>query len=454
MHVAPFSFYLEFLMRFVPLAFWLLLCLCFAFAGDLASAQTQPLPKLSTDQLLTEVQKRAFRFFWEKSDPATGLTNDRARNVGPDDTYTVASIASTGYALAALPVAVEHGWVSRQDAYDRALLTLRFIHDKLPSVHGLYYHFIDKRTGERVWNCELSSIDTVLLMEGVLICGQYWSKTEVHRLASDLYDRMDWTWMRTNGGAQPNKLVVSMGWKPETGFLGSNWDSYDELMQLYFLGLGSPRDPLPAASWTAWKRPVITYDGMKTLTGGPIFLHQMSQIFYDLRDRRDSEGWDYWVSATEATKINRQFCLDHAATRKTYGPNIWGLNACDYPDGYTAFDAPGTNEDGTVSPTGAIASIIFTPKLSRAAAQAFYTQYGDKIWGRYGFADAFNVDRNWYDPDVIGIDLGMALLAIEDARTGLIWKLVASNPATTVALQRAGFHKTEEVGARPLKIGL
>lgn len=425
------------------------LCAFLIFLNPAAhAAAPQTLPKMTDSALLTEVQRRAFRFFWEKSDPTTGLTNDRAKNRGEDD-YTVASVASTGYALAALPIAVEHRWVEKDKAYLRALTTLRFLHDKMPSEHGWFYHFIDKRTGERAWNCELSSIDTALLLMGTLACGQYFRGTEIERLANALYDRVDWTWMRTNGGEKPEKLTLCMGWKPEDGFIKSEWDSYNELMFLYLLGLGAKRDPLPADSWKAWTRNPITYAGMTTLAGGPIFFHQMAYGYYDFRGQRDALGWDYEVSAKEGTRINRQYCLDQSKVRKTYAPDIWGLNANDAPDGYKAYAAPG-DEDGTVSPTGAIASIMVTPDLANAAAQGIYTRYGDKLWGNYGFGNAFNVDKDWYDPDVIGIDLGMVLLAIENHRTGLPRKLIARHPATRRAWKKAGFHRTNEPQPRPL----
>ncbi|HLK60511.1 MAG TPA: glucoamylase family protein [Chthonomonadaceae bacterium] len=411
--------------------------------------QIAPAPPMTADQLQIEVERRAFRFFWEKTDPNTGLTNDRARNVGGEDDYTVASIASTGYALASLPIAVQHKWVAREDAYQRALLTLRYVSTKFPNEHGWYYHFIDKRTGERVWNCELSSIDTALLLLGALSAGQYWHGTEVQRLANAIYDRVDWTWMRTNGGLKPDKVLLAMGWKPEDGFLKNDWDHYCELMYLYLLGMGAKTGPLPKESWTAWTRNEIEYKGMHTLAGGPIFMHQMAHTYYDFKGKRDALGWDYWVCSLAATEINRQYCLDRTGARKTYGPNIWGLNACDAPDGYNAFEAPG-KEDGTVSPTGAFAAILFTPDLANAAAMEMYTRFHDRLWGRYGFSDSFNLDRDWFDPDVIGIDLGMALLAIEDVRTGLPWKLLASHPATKRAMKLAGFHTTREPEPRPL----
>lgn len=411
----------------------------------LAEAQT---PRYTPTQLLDEVQYRAFRFFWEQADPNTGLVNDRAHNNGPE-TRTVASIASTGYALAALPIAVERKWITREHAAQRARLTLRFIVNTMPNVHGWYYHFVDRRTGERVWNSELSSIDTALLVVGALTCGQYFSGTDIPRLADTLYDRLDWTWMRTNGGTLPNKQTLSMGWRPERGFITSEWNTYCEATLLYLLGLGAKKDPLPAACWESWARKLFTYQGLQTLEGGPLFIHQMVPIYYNLRNRRDRLGFDYWVSSVNAMRIHRKFCLDRAKERKTYGPNIWGLNASDGPKGYMAYGVP-EPEDGTVSPTGALAAILFVPEAAISAGYTMYVQYSNRIWGRYGFSNAFNVGADWYGPDVIGIDLGMALLAIENHRTGLIWRLLESHPSTARAYRAAGFRVTQEASPRAL----
>lgn len=398
---------------------------------------------LSSNSLLQHVQQRAVRFFWENADPKTGLVKDRAKNVGSDQ-YNVASIASTGYALAALPIAVRNGWLTYQAAYDRAALTLKFLRYETFQKRGWYFHFVDQSNGKRVWDCEISSIDTALLIAGSLTCGQFFYNTEVRRIANELYERIDWQWMTTNGWDLPDKLVLSHGWKPESGFLPYDWGSYCELMLLYLLGIGAPDKPLQPASWEAWTRPVIEYKNRRTLLGGPIFIHQMAHGYYNFKGQCDREGWNYWFSSVEATYINHQFCVDNSTKRKTYSNDIWGLNACDYPGGYRAFSAPG-DEDGTVSPTGAIASIIFTPELSRKTADAMYEQYGNRIWGQYGFANAFNVDQDWFDTDVIGIDLGMALLNIENERTGLIWDLLASHPSTSRAWKAIGFHQCPEL---------
>ena len=423
----------------------------FFIGATLATALTPALAqrKLENAQLMDETERRAFRFFWEKADATTGLVNDRASNTGKD-AYDVASIASTGYALAALPAAVERKWITKAQGEKRARLTLGFLLHKMDNTHGWFYHFINKRSGKRVWNCEVSTIDTALLMTGTLVCGQYF-KSDVQKAANALYDRLDWNWVRTNGGAKPDKLTVSHGWTPEKGFIPNEWRDYCELMQLYLLGMGAKKNPLPATSWEAWDRQPYEYGGRKTLAGGPIFMHQMSHLYYDFKNQRDSQGYDYFVCSRNATLINRQFCIDKMKVRKGYAGDVWGLNACDGPDGYSAYGVP-SPEDGTVSPTGAIASLQFTPDLSLAAGNAMHAKYGDKIWGKFGFTDSFNVDKNWYGPDVIGIDLGMVLLAIENSRSGLIWKLMASHPATQRAWKAAGLHKTEETAERTLKL--
>ena len=392
--------------------------------------------------LLDEIEQRAFRYFWDQADARTGLINDRAGNFADDD-YTAASIAATGYGLAAIPIGVERGWVELAAATERARLTLRFL-SSLSHEHGWLVHFVDKRSGERVWESEYSTIDTALLIAGALVCGQYFraKAPDVSALSEELYHRLDWWWVLTNDGTQPDKRVVSHGWRLGTGFIKSNYQDYSEAILLYLLGLGSPARPLPNSAWDAFERPLHVYARLNWLKAGPIFIHQMPYGYFDLRHQRDRLGFDYWVSSTNAMKINRRFCGYRARKRKTYAEGFWGLNASDGPDGYKPYGVLGDPEDGTVSPTGAIASIIFTPDLALATAQALYEK--SALWGRYGFANAFNVDRDWHSPDVIGIDLGMALLAIENHRSGLIWTLMNSVPTTAPALAAAGFRKTIE----------
>jgi len=425
-------------------------------------------------RLLEEIQRRAFLYFWERADVHTGLVTDRARNEGTD-AYEVASIAATGYALAALPIGVEHGWITQAQGRQRALLTLDFLVNHLGNKHGWFYHFMDRRTGRRVWKSEISSMDSALLLIGALACGQYFqqgpqndydgnnneNKNELAEKAvlaqrvAELYGRVDWNWMRTRGGRQPAKLTLSHGWKPERGFLPYDWDRYSEAILLYLLGLGAASEdgyvPLPAASWQAWSRNIYAQDGMETLTGGPMFLHQMAHGFYDFRGRRDGLGYDYWVSAQNAMEVHRQFCRLWAAKRKTYALGFWGLNASDSPKGYTAYGLPAP-EDGTVSPNGVIAGLQLAPTACMETIQAFYNYQPERLWGRYGFVDALSVDKGWFGRDVIGIDVGMALIAIENHCTGLIWKLASALPSTARAYQRAGLHITQEAHPRLLRL--
>jgi hypothetical protein len=421
-----------------------------------ASLKDAPSSSHFTDeQLLREVQRRAVRFFWEKADSVTGLINDRANNFG-DDGYTVASIAATGYGLAALPVGVVNGWLDRGGAANRARTTLRFLLD-MSDVRGWLVHHVDKRNGERVWGSEHSSIDTALLVAGALVCGQYFARDastrDIYVLSDALYRRIDWLWMLTNNNTQPEKKVLSHGWKPETGFISYNYEIYSEAVLLYLLGLGAPVDPLPATAWSAFQRPPRNYNGIESTGAGPIFIYQMPFGYFYLGNQRDQLGFDYWVASKNAMQIHRQFCIDRAGSSETYAQGFWGLNASDGPDGYAAYGAPDGPEDGTVSPTGAICSITFTPELAISATRALYDNLGNVIWGRYGFADAFNIGRNWYGEDVIGIDLGMALVAIENYCTGFIWNLMGSFYAAIPAFQAAGFYFTAEAEPKPIRRG-
>ena len=392
-------------------------------------------------RFLERCQRRAVDFFLHEADRQTGLVKDRANNFHPDR-RTLSSIAATGFGLAALPVAVEHHWISRQDAYQRALTTLRFAYHQMPNVHGWYYHFVNMHTGRRAGRSELSSIDTILFVAGALVAGQYFPDTEVATLADRIYRRIDFNWMRTDGGTKPDELRLCMAWRPETGFSKARWGSYCELMVLYILAMGSPTHPIPAASWTAWRRPIGEYKGYRSFRCSPLFVHQFSHAFIDFRGKRDRLGFNYWQSSVAATLADHQFCQDNAGKFKTFALGLWGLSACDGPDGYRAYGAPPGRVrcDGTVAPWAVAASVPFAPKLCVQTLRRMDTLFHDKLWGRYGFSDALNVDRDWWDQDVIGIDLGAAVLMIENARTGLIWRLFMANPFVQAGMQKAGFH--------------
>jgi hypothetical protein len=407
-----------------------------------ARVQAQAAPSPSDAAFLDELQHRAFRYFWEQSDPGTGLTRDRAGNFG-DETRAPASMAATGFGLTALGIAVDRGWVPREEAYARALACLEHLLHRQAHVRGWFHHFVDAASGEPAAGSEVSSIDTALLLAGALSAGRYFPGTEVERLASELYARVDFPWMMTDGGANPRQRTLSMGWTPE-GFLKARWDAYSEHIVLYLLGLGSPTHPLPADAWTAWRRP----EAPVTQASGPLFTHQFPQLWLDLRGRRDA-GHDYFDQSVRATLQHRDAAVAASKDFATYGPNCWGWTACDGPEGYRAYGADPADpvHDGTVAPAAAGGSAAFTPALSVAALRWMKETYGDRVWGRYGFSDAFNTDPRWRErfnadglwrsPDAVGIDQGAILLAVENARTGAVWKNFMGAEPVRRALERA-----------------
>jgi hypothetical protein len=252
--------------------------------------------------------------------------------------------------------------------------------------------------------------------------------------------------MLTNGGQRPDELLLCHGWKPEEGFLPYRWDTYSELMLLYLLAIGSPTNPIPAETWAAWARPEGTYAGYTSFAQGPLFTYQYSHAWIDLRGQRDALGYDYFERSVNATLSNRQFAVDNQERFATYDDHIWGLTACDGPDGeYHAYGAPPgvPVHDGTAAPSAAAGSIVFTPQLSIAALRAMYERHGDRVWGRYGFSNAFNLDKDWWDQDVIGIDLGITLLMIENYRSGFVWHTFGSHQAIQHAVSAVGFIEGE-----------
>ncbi|MFH1723801.1 MAG: glucoamylase family protein [Elusimicrobiota bacterium] len=407
----------------------------------------------SDKALLDDIQRRAFLFFWENTDPKTGLTRDRAANFEEKETRDIASIAATGFGLMALGVARSRGWITYEQAYERTLITLKGYLGRKNTEHGWSYHFMHLHTGERVGTSEVSSIDTALFLVGAVFAGRYFKGTEVERLAEKIYRRVDFPWMMTDGGKTPEKRTLSMGWMPEGGFLKDRWHEYSEHMILSLLAMGSPTLPLPPEIWHAWTRRRGSYAGDESIASGPLFTHQYSHMAVDFRGRRDRYA-DYFENSKAATLANRRFAIDQRKRYRTYGPDSWGLTASDGPDGYRAYGAPPgrAEHDGTVAPTAAGGSIVFTPELSIRALRHFMRKYGDRIWGRYGFSDAFNTDPRWKDrfnapgmwrsPDVIGIDQGIMLLMIENLRTGLIWKTIMSSPHIRRGMRAAGLRRT------------
>ncbi|MBI2789302.1 MAG: DUF1861 family protein [Elusimicrobia bacterium] len=398
----------------------------------------------SDERFLDEVQRKAFLYFWEQTDPVTGLTKDRAGNFGGTD-RGIASMAATGFGLTGLTIAERRGWITREQAYARALTTLRHLRTRQAHEHGWFHHFVDAASGEPSAHAEVSSIDTALLLAGALTVGSHFAGTEVERLAREIYERVDFPWMMTDGGARPGSRTLSMGWTPK-GFIAARWDAYSEHQILYILGLGSPTFPLPAESWRAWKRPE---KGPLTQASGPLFTHQYSQLWLDQRGWNDA-GQDYFANSVKATMAHRDAALAARGEYATYGPDCWGLTACDGPLGYRAYGAypNATIQDGTIAPAAAGGSMAHTPALSVAALRSMKARYGDRIWGRYGFSDAFNTDPRWRErfnadglwrsPDAVGIDQGAILLAAENARSGGVWAEFMATEHARRAFEKLG----------------
>ena len=397
----------------------------------------------SDEAWLDEMQRRACLFFVEQASAATGQVQDRAENFntsGKLDKRRMASIAATGFGLTALCIADHRGYQPHDAVREQVRRTLRFHTNTLPHEHGFFFHFNDIETGARYRDVELSSIDTALLLCGVLTARAHFAgDAEIHELATTIYNRVDWPWM-LNGGQ-----TFSMGWKPESGFLKSRWNQYCELMCLYLLAIGSPTHPIEPARWDAWSRPVMKYDGFEYIgAADPIFVHQYSHAWFDFRNKRDKYA-DYFANSIAATRAHRAFCL---SLSKPYSADYWGISASDSQHGYTAWGGPSPTGggfggiDGSVVPNATAGSLPFLPAECIHVQRALKEKYGKQAWGRYGFSDAFHPDVQWVDSDVLGIDLGISVLMAENLRTGFVWETFERNPEVGLAMQRAGFHKS------------
>jgi hypothetical protein len=426
---------------------------------------------------LDPLSERTFRWFWDLSDSVTGLTPDRW------PTRSFVSVAATGFALTAYPIGAEHHWVTRAQAARRTLNTLEFFWGARQDTadagctgyRGLFYHFLDPATGQRFENIELSTIDTALLLAGVLFCQSYFDHPDavedsVRALADSLYLRADWRW------AQVRPPMISHGWTPRGGHLPYDWGGYNEAMILIVLALGSPTHPVEPAAWEGWTKDYRwgTFQGQEHLGFAPMFGHQYSQVWLDLRGIRDAymrgKGIDYFENSRRATLAQRAYAIANPQGFAGYGENAWGLSACDGPlDGkvtiagrerefhtYSARGASFTRveDDGTIAPTAAAGSIAFAPEVVAPALYAMAHTYRERLLGRYGFVDAFNptlklaipvhhgvVDTTlgWFDTDYLGIDQGPILAMTENLRSELVWKTMRRNPYIVRGLRRAGF---------------
>jgi hypothetical protein len=427
-----------------------------------------------------EIEERTFRWFWDTANRKNGLVPDRW------PTPSFASIAAVGFALPAYAIGVERGWCSRAEARDLTLTTLRFFWNApqgadpngMTGQAGFFYHFLDMESGVRFKDVELSSVDTTILLMGVLFAGQYYDRpdageTEIRRLADALYARADWNFFRTDG-----RKAVSMGWHPEQGLIDANWVGFNEGMFVNILALGSPTHPGPDDLWQQWTANYAEFwrgeGATRRIAFAPLFGHQYSHIFIDFRGIQDAvmrdAGLDYFENSRRETYANRAYCIANPMGWRGYSKDVWGLTACDGPGGFELpyrgqkrtfygyaargpMGEPDGRDDGTIAPTAALGSLPFAPEIVIPCAQALRVQ--PRLFDKYGFKDSFNpsftyadvkvdggsVDpkNGWVDGDYLGIDQGPILLQAANYRDEFIWRFMRRVPAIRRGLQRAGF---------------
>jgi hypothetical protein len=432
------------------------------------------------DPIIEDLEQRTFRYFWETTNKKNGLAPDRF------PTKSFVSIAAVGFALTSYVVGAERQFVSRAQAGERTVRTLRFLANApqgpeasgMAGHKGFYYHFLNPEDGLRFSGSELSTVDTGLLLGGVLLAQSYFDgrsrvEREIRELADHIYQRVDWQW------AQSRPPAISHGWRPETGFLTHDWDGYNEAMLIYILALGSPTHPVQPEAWKQWTR---SYDenwgqfgGQEHLSFGPLFGHQYSHVWIDFHGIQDEymrdKGIDYFENSRRAAYAQREYANLNPMKWRGYDSQIWGLSACDGPAdteqvyngqkrGFYGYAGRGTAavhalDDGTIAPTAAIASIAFAPEIVIPTIHSFRERYGTHLYKKYGFLDSINpsftytdvkmqygqviADVGWVATDYIGIDQGAILAMIENYRSGLIWKIMRRNRYIQQGLERAGF---------------
>jgi hypothetical protein len=447
-----------------------------ASVAAIASAESPATQRGADDPFLDTLERRTFDWFWKTANPKNGLVPDRWPRESP------CSIAAVGFGLAGYAVGVERGYISRDEAMEQVRNTLDFFWQAPQSdepaasgYRGFFYHFLNMQSGLRQWGCELSSIDTGLLMCGVLFCREYFDgassrEREIRDRADALYRRVEWNWM------QPRPPLVCMAWNPEKGFGDHDYKGYDEAMFLYVLALGSPTHAIDPAAWDAFTSSYKwgEFYGQEHVNFAPLFGHQYSHAFIDFRGIRDAymreKRLDYFENSRRATYAQRAYAAKNPMRWRDYGPNIWGFTACDGPADvqlvyqgekrqFRSYSARGAaldyiNDDGTIAPTAAGGSIPFAPEICIPALKEMRDRYGDQLFTKYGFLDAFNpsftyknelkhgqiVDGvGWVDTDYLGIDQGPILLMAENHRSDLIWNFLKRSPYIRRGLERAGF---------------
>lgn len=407
-----------------------------------STAPTAPPAPVDVDTVIEAEMSGSFKFFWEQANttagsPGYGLIRDRYPG-----SSGIASIASVGFGLTAYTVGVEKGYITRAEGFERADKTLDTLL-ALDREEGFYYHFLDLETGKRAWESEVSSIDTAILLMGVLTAGEYFGDS-VDVKAQRLYNGVNFPWF-----LDPDREMFYMAYRPEKGFEG-HWDFYAEQLMLYVLAAGSPTHPTSAGPYEAFTRHRDNFrEGPEFIHSwfGSIFTYQFSHAWIDFRGYTDADGVDWYQNSVDATLAQYEFAVYMDSKYETLGPDAWGLSAADGPDGYnglygappSGFDNRQHKIDDTVPPYGAVASIVFAPEQAKQALR-YYATLPD-LQGPYGFVDAFNLTEDWYDTDVIGIDKGISLLMLANAQGDLVYRSVMNIPTILTGLDRLGIRR-------------
>jgi hypothetical protein len=383
----------------------------------------------AVEDVIAYEMQGAFDFFWEQANteadsPGYGLIRDRYPG-----SPGIASIASVGFGLTAYAIGVELGYVEHAAAAERTDLTLDTLQG-MDRVEGFYYHFVGQETGERAWESEVSSIDTAILLMGVLTAGQYFGG-EIAEKAQQIYAGVNWPWF-----VDESRGMFYMAYRPEKGFEG-HWDFYAEQLMLYVLAAGSDTFPVDDSTYYGFTRHRAEYgNGQPFIHSwfGSLFTYQYSHAWIDFRGYVDKQGVNWFDNSVEASLAHFNFAVDMDDQYETLGPLAWGLTASDGPDGYnglygappSGFDNRAHVVDDTVAPAGAIGSILFLPEQVEQAMQHYFAD--QRLLSPYGFLDAYNLTRNWYATDVIGIDKGIALLMLANYQSDLVYQITMSHP--------------------------
>lgn len=414
--------------------------------------------------LVDRLQRAAFNYFPKHSNPETGLVADTSVAGVP------CSIAAVGFALSSYTVAVERGWMTRPEAIALTTTTLCFFANghqgrerHAIGYKGFFYHFLHMDTGHRAWNSELSTIDTTLLVAGVLTAAAYFdaddaAETEIRRLATLIYERIDWQWALNKGE------TICMGWKPSSGFLRWRWQGYDEAVLLYTLALASPTHPIPQSSYDAFTASYswMLFGDQAYLYAGPLFIHLFSHAWIDFRGIRDrpmaARDWDYFRNTQVCIEVQRDYAARNPGHFVGYSKDIWGLSASDGPPpsrsrhgdrrpnilGYAARGVPLGPDDGTLAPWAALASLPYDREAAISGTRALLETYPcivyeDRFPGGFNPTVATSQPEGWVDDRCVGIDQGLLVMSIENARSDFIWSLMRKSDVIRTGLERAGF---------------